>query len=119
MTRARQIRIGNKPRALDKIRQRRAAALGRAVLLGLTDVPDVVLARMVEHGDSGVTMPPGAVLLEVWGGKPIPVLEAVHQHAPAGVMVLTIHHAVAGRLQRAIAWWRWTLYRVRRAFRRG
>jgi hypothetical protein len=111
--------LTDRPRAIDKIRQRRAAACGRGALLGVDAVADVVLARVVEHGEPGVTMPPGSVLLEVWGGKPPAVLEAVHVHRPAGVQVLVIHHDQAGPLQRATAWWRWTLHRVRMTLHRA
>lgn len=110
--------LTDRPRAIDAIRQRRAAACGRAVLLGVDEIPDVVLARVVEHGDDGVTMPPGSVLLEVWGGKAPAVLEAVHVTRPAFVHVLVIHHAQAGRLQHVTAWWRWTLHRVRMTLHR-
>jgi hypothetical protein len=110
--------LTDKPRAIDRIRQRRAAACGRGVLLGVDAVADVVLARVVEHGEPGVTMPPGSVLLEVWGGKPPAVLEAVHSTRPAGVQVLVIHHALVGPLQRVTAWWRWTLHRARMALHR-
>lgn len=106
-------------RAIDKIRQRRAAAVQRGVLLGLDAIPGVVLARLVDHGTPGVTMPPGTVVCEVWGGKAFAVLEQVRAHSPRGLLVVVVHHEDVGPLQRVTAWWRWTLHRVRRALRRG
>lgn len=115
------IKLRRRTSALDRIQARRAIACGRAVLLGVDAVPDVVLARMVEHGEPGVTMPPGAVLLEVWGGRPSEILPTVRANTPAGVAVMVICH-VAGRFQRLAAWWRVVVHhyhRLRWALRRG
>lgn len=112
-------RLPARPNALGRLAQRRAAIAGRGVLLDVHEVLGVEAVRMVEHGEPGVTMPPGAVLLEVWGGDPKAVLNTVHAARPPKVQILVIHHARAGLLQRAAAWWRWTVYRWRRATRRG
>lgn len=100
--------------ALDRIQFRRAIVCGRAVMLGVDAVPDVAYARTVEHGDPGVTMPPGAVLLEVWGGKARDVAATARKHTPEGVAVLLVHHDAPGRLQRLAAWWRVVTYHYRR-----
>lgn len=94
--------------ALDRIQRRRAAAVGRGVLLDLHLVAGVVRARLLDHGTPGVAMPRGTVVVEVWGGKPKAVLEHVAKVAKGqrGLVVVTIHRA-ARRWDRLVGWCRW------------
>jgi hypothetical protein len=94
--------------ALDRVQRRRAAGVGRGVLLDLHLVAGVVRARLLDHGTEGVTMPRGTVVVEVWGGKPKAVLEHVAHanRSMRGLVVVTIHRR-ARRWDRFVAWWRW------------
>lgn len=91
--------------------RRRVLVVGRAVHLGIHLVPEVVLAKMLEHGE--VAMAPGTVHVIAWvdrepDGEMIDhVAEVVDMHRPASV-VATFELRYARWWHRlAAAWIRW------------
>lgn len=102
---------------LDELRARRAVAVGRGVLLGLDTLPDVVIADVIDHGSPGVTMPPGTIVVRVWGGDPDAAIELVSRLRPAGTVAITEWRPAHLR-HRLVAAWRWYTHRIRALFAR-
>ena len=98
--------------ALDRLSRRRAAAVGRGVMLGLYEIPGVVFAEVLDHGTEGLSVEPGMAAVLVWGGDFDRVLEVVHRDKPAGVFVLVVHRE-ATRWARLRGWWRIQVARLR------
>jgi hypothetical protein len=86
--------------------RRRIAAVGRGMHLGLDLVPDIALVRMTEHGQAGVAMMPGTLVVEVWGGEAEVVHTTVERNKPAGVLAAVVWRP-ATRWSRVVAWWRY------------
>jgi hypothetical protein len=80
---------GEHPSILDTpIMRLRARLVGpRGVLLGLHHVPGVLACKVVDYGQNGVTMPMGTAHVDVWGGDPVAVFEAMNRFR--GVMITT------------------------------
>lgn len=101
---------------MDRAR-RRIAAVGRGIHLGLDLVPDVVLVRMTEYGDTGVALRPGTLVAEVFGGDPREVLAAVDHHKPVGIEAVVVWRAATWR-HRLAARWRYLIAEITGALTR-
>lgn len=100
----------------DRMR-RRIAAVGRGVHFDLDVVPGIVLVRMHEHGSGDYEMPPGTVLVEVWGGEPSAVFTAIANTRPANLVVIPIWRR-AKRWHRLVAWLRYISLELTGAWKR-
>ena len=73
------------------------------VLLGLHQVPGVVLAEVWQAGDPGVWMPQGQHVVAVWGGEGPTIWAAIQASVPDGAHVSLVVMPVT-RWVRVVAW---------------
>jgi hypothetical protein len=104
---ARAFRSDNVTPQADRAR-RRIAAVGRGMHLGLDLVPEIALVRTLEHGDPGVTMQPGTIIVEVWGGEPDHVFTTIASNQPSNLLVVALWRPPT-RWARVVAWWRYVV----------
>lgn len=87
--------------------QRKLAAIGRGIFLGLDKVAGVVLVDVHEHkARDDEWLPAACVVVEVWGGKRSAVADAVEANRPINLIVVPMLRP-ATRWARSRAWWRW------------